>query len=368
MTFSRKRGIPRVRDRIWNAVRNSQSGKQGNTVDKHHELDPKAFRNVLGHFTTGVTIITTRTADGEPVGITANSFNSVSLNPPMVLWSLAKTSRSLSAFLASEYWGVHILSAQQEQLSNRFAKSGEDKFFELDTQDGIGGVPLLDGCCARLQCKTAFQYEGGDHLIFVGEVLDFDHADEPPLVFHAGRYALATQKAQPLLVTGRASVAAETTFGEDFLGYLLARSHFQFYAQVRPHARRQGISDDEYFILTLLAIRDDRSLAEMNRLFSYTGYRINEELAAGLQQRGLLEMRNASGTETCHLTEAGRNVTLRTLAAAKAMEVDIIGKLGSAEAIALKNLLKRFISQTDPGLAHPWDESAENSAASHTRA
>ena len=340
---------------------NSRGGQQGTTVDKNHDIDPKAFRNVLGHFTTGVTIITTRAADGQPVGITANSFNSVSLNPPMVLWSLAKNSRSLSAFTESKHWGVHILSAQQEQLSNRFAKSGQDKFSELDTQNGIGDVPLFDGCCARLQCKTAFQYEGGDHLIFVGEVLDFDHADEPPLVFHAGKYALATQKAHPLSTTG--SVAAETTFGEDFLGYLLARSHFQFYAQVRPHALLQGINDDEYFILTLLAIRDDRSLAEMNRLFSYTGYRINQELATSLHGRGLLEMRSTGGTVMCHLTEAGRNITLRTLAAAKAIEVDIISKLGSAEAIALKNLLKRLISQTDPGLAHPWDDSVQSDNA-----
>ena len=91
-------------------------------------FDPQAFRAALGTFTTGVTIITTRAADGEAIGITANSFNSVSLNPPLVLWSLAKNARSLAAFSTAKHWNVHVLSAEQEALSGRFARQGEDKF------------------------------------------------------------------------------------------------------------------------------------------------------------------------------------------------------------------------------------------------
>lgn len=150
-------------------------------------IDPREFRQTLGSFATGVTIITARDAAGGCVGITASSFNSVSLEPPLVLFSLARSARSLKVFCEAGHWAVHILGAEQEALCYRFARSGEDKFAGIDVATGIGGAPLLSGCAARLQCRSAFQYEGGDHLIFVGEVLALDRAEAAPLVFHAGR-------------------------------------------------------------------------------------------------------------------------------------------------------------------------------------
>jgi 3-hydroxy-9,10-secoandrosta-1,3,5(10)-triene-9,17-dione monooxygenase reductase component len=158
-------------------------------------FDAREFRAALGCFATGVTIITTRGPDGAPVGITANSFNSVSLDPPMVLWSLAKKAWSLSAFLQSPHWAVHILAAEQEALSNRFARAGEDKFAGLAVGTSDHGVPLLEGCAARFECTTAFHREGGDHIIFVGDVLRFERAERAPLVFHSGKYAEATYRA-----------------------------------------------------------------------------------------------------------------------------------------------------------------------------
>src|SRR6267154_5224513 len=106
-------------------------------------IEKLQFRNALGAFATGVTIVTTRDHGGRDVGLTANSFNSVSLNPPMVLWSLAKSARSRSAFEAAQHWAVHILAADQEELANRFATRGTDKFAGLTTDDGRGQVPLL---------------------------------------------------------------------------------------------------------------------------------------------------------------------------------------------------------------------------------
>src|SRR3984893_11786372 len=121
------------------------------------EFDPKELRKVLGTFATGVPVITARAADGIPVGLTANSFNSVSLNPPMVLWSLAKTALSRAAFESATHWAVHILAADQEELANRFATRGTDKFAGLLTDRGETGIPLLQGCAARLQCRTSFK-------------------------------------------------------------------------------------------------------------------------------------------------------------------------------------------------------------------
>ena len=154
----------------------------------------RQFRNALGAFATGVTIVTTRSHAGEDIGLTANSFNSVSLEPPMVLWSLAKSSQSLPAFLESGHFAVHVLASSQEELSLTFATRGADKFAGLVLERGKGEIPLLGGCSARFQCRTAFNYEGGDHVIFVGEVQAFDHFNRPPLVFHSGRYAVTVER------------------------------------------------------------------------------------------------------------------------------------------------------------------------------
>ena len=160
-------------------------------------IDAREFRNALGSFATGVTIVTTRDAAGHDVGLTANSFNSVSLDPPLVLWSLARSSNSLAAFVDAKHFAVHILAADQEPLSNRFATRGADKFAGLQMERGEGGTPLLHGCAARFECRTAYRYAGGDHEIFVGEVLTFEHFDRPLLVYQKGGYALAVKKPQP---------------------------------------------------------------------------------------------------------------------------------------------------------------------------
>lgn len=153
------------------------------------DLDTRELRNTLGMFATGVTIVTARAPDGTPVGLTVNSFSSVSLEPPLVLWSLARTSRALDVFTHQEHWAINILSADQEELSNRFASSGDDKFSGVEMEDGVAGAPLLTDCVARLQCRTASQFDGGDHVILVGEVVKFERSDLDPLVFYRGRYA-----------------------------------------------------------------------------------------------------------------------------------------------------------------------------------
>lgn len=324
-------------------------------------FDQREFRRTLGTFTTGVTIITARAADGAPVGITANSFNSVSLDPPMVLWSLAKTSRSLAAFSESGHWAVHILSVEQDALSNRFAKSGEDKFHGVVTETGAGGVPLLTGCTARLQCKNTFRYDGGDHIIFVGEVCAFDRHDIAPLVFHGGKYAIAASKSDSDAFSRHAQ-PTDSSFSENFIGYLLARAHFQFYSQVRSHAQAHALSDADYFVMSVLSARDGRPAADLIGAFSYTGHAVNDALLAGLQTRGLLTI-DSGPDRLCRLTDGGRSATLHVLAAAKALETDMVAKCGEWEMAALKNLLKQYIARTDPGLAHPWDDSAGYNAA-----
>src|SRR6202034_947981 len=192
-------------------------------------------------------------------GVTANSFNSVSLDPPMILWSLARNSRSLAIFERASYWSVHILAADQDHLSNHFAKSGTDKFAGLEIETGIGGVPLLKEFASRLQCKTAFMYEGGDHVIFVGEVLKFDRRDVAPLVFHGGKYALAARKTEPAVLSGTSPRDSDISYGEDFLGYLLWRAAQHFQSRVMVHLQAQDLDPDTFMILAMLLHRAPRS-------------------------------------------------------------------------------------------------------------
>jgi flavin reductase (DIM6/NTAB) family NADH-FMN oxidoreductase RutF len=129
-----------------------------------------ALRAALSEFATGVTIVTTAQADGTPVGLTVNSFNAVSLTPPLVLWSLDKSSRTIDAFTANDCFAVHILAADQEALAMRFASRDQDRFAGVDTTVGMGGVPLIPGALACLQCRVHQQVEAGDHIIFIGLV------------------------------------------------------------------------------------------------------------------------------------------------------------------------------------------------------
>lgn len=153
------------------------------------EIDSRFFREALGTFVTGVTIVTARAPGGEPVGLTVNSFNSVSLDPPLVLWSLALRAGTLPSFREAKSWAVHVLAAGQEDMSGRFATPGADKFAGLDLADGPEGAPLLPGFAARFGCEATFEYEGGDHAIFVGHVVDLQRRDAEPLVYHGGRYS-----------------------------------------------------------------------------------------------------------------------------------------------------------------------------------
>lgn len=148
----------------------------------------RRFRNSLGMFATGITVVTTRTPAGVPIGLTVNSFNSVSLDPPLIVWSLSNDLPSRGVFEGCEYYAINVLAEDQAELSQRFASRLDDKFAGLDFETGVGGIPLLKGCCARFECRNTVRHEGGDHLVFISEVLSFDREDRQPLLYFAGGY------------------------------------------------------------------------------------------------------------------------------------------------------------------------------------
>jgi len=154
----------------------------------HSPIDPRDFRNALGTYATGVTIITSVGSDGKPYGITCNSFASVSLNPPLVLWSLVLYSSSLSAFQNATHFAVNVLGVSQQALANRFAKSSDDKFVGVEWTPGLGGAPLLGESVANFQCRSVNRYYGCDHVIFLGAVEAFAYNRNEPLLFAQGGY------------------------------------------------------------------------------------------------------------------------------------------------------------------------------------
>jgi flavin reductase (DIM6/NTAB) family NADH-FMN oxidoreductase RutF len=155
-------------------------------------IDPRHLRSALGSFATGVTIVTAQAATGRPVGLTCNSFASVSLNPPLVLWSLVTHSPNLAVFQEASHFTVNVLAATQGDLAMQFARSGDDKFAGVDWSPGHGGAPVLAGCVANFQCRSVDRYYGGDHIIFLGAVEAYASIADAPLLFSRGKFGSFT--------------------------------------------------------------------------------------------------------------------------------------------------------------------------------
>jgi 3-hydroxy-9,10-secoandrosta-1,3,5(10)-triene-9,17-dione monooxygenase reductase component len=299
-------------------------------------IDPRSFRNALGAFTTGVTIVTTRDADGNDIGLTANSFNSVSLDPPLVLWSLAKTSLSLKAFIESKFFAVHILAADQQPLSDLFARRGADKFAGRTLKRGHGDVPLLEGCSARFECETAFRHDGGDHEIFVGRVITFEHFPKPPLVFMGGKYAVALHKPTGI----SAEIADESGVSHDSLNYLISNAHFLLQQKMRPLWVEHRLNQAQIYALSMLGESAPQSVKQLDQTLEFTGYRLLSTDIQGLIRRGYLR---DVGDERYALTDAGQALLIESAAVFKAAEEDAQRELDFNETQILRQLLKRLV-------------------------
>ena len=150
---------------------------------------PEDFRATLSQFATGVTIVTAMDAQGQKIGLTANSFNSVSLTPPLVLWSLSKQSSSMPGLLTASSYAINVLAGDQRVLAERFARKGVDRFEGVDWRPGLSGAPLIQGAVASFECRPRSHHDEGDHLIFVGEVTHCQRRiGAVPLLFHGGRF------------------------------------------------------------------------------------------------------------------------------------------------------------------------------------
>lgn len=165
----------------------AESGQRDGMQSFAPEVDGRAFRTALGSFATGVTVVTALDAAGAPAGITANSFSSVSLDPPLILWSPKRDSRRFATFEAAPLFAVHVLAREQQAVCDAFVRS-VDGFAQAAWREGPEGLPILEGCLARFLCRREAVLDGGDHAIILGRVWEAARRDGKPLVFQGGKY------------------------------------------------------------------------------------------------------------------------------------------------------------------------------------
>jgi flavin reductase (DIM6/NTAB) family NADH-FMN oxidoreductase RutF/DNA-binding MarR family transcriptional regulator len=249
-------------------------------------LDTLQLRRVFGKFTTGVTIVTADSG-GKPVGMTCNSFASVSLDPPLLLWSLRKASASYDDFVKAEYFAVNILASDQIELSGKFAKSSADKFAGVDFERGQGGAPIFPGTTASFECRVEVAHEGGDHLIIVGRIVGFNHSERAPLVFSDGRYVEAVER--PAMRTAAAGTASNVPQDplHEYISVLLLRSFHRVLDHLADAREEIGVTINESRLLTVARAYPNKTL-EVLMPHTYMASSAMEDALNTLQQRGYL--------------------------------------------------------------------------------
>jgi 4-hydroxyphenylacetate 3-hydroxylase, reductase component len=308
-------------------------------------FDARAFRGCLGMYATGVTVMTAQVGD-QKVGVTANSFSSLSLDPPLILWSIARTSRSFAVFSEARHFAVNILSAKQIEVSQLFATSGADKFSGVAWTAGPDGAPLIDGVVARIECSTEVQHDGGDHVLIVGRVQRFAQFDGAPLLFAQGRYGIAEDhpdmRARRRPVTEAVSEAASPE--GRFMALLFHAYH------------QAGRLFNEQRLATGLSIPMGRALfaleempgitAERLARSMYLGDREAEDAVNELIEAGDIARTGASGLD---LTDAGRGRLASLRHQLNQFQIDFLAGVPQDEIDSGSRLLERIVSDRRRG-------------------
>jgi len=305
-------------------------------------LSPEAFRAALGQFPTGVTIVTA--ADQTRlVGMTANSFASVSLDPPLVLWSVAKSAPSCPAFLAADGFAIHFLGADHRDLAIRFAASGFDKFADMAFSRGATGAPLLDGLAPILECRSWARYEGGDHMILVGEVIRLVARPHDPLLFHSGVLrAIEPGRRRPREL-------AANSFAKNYLPYLLARASQVVSGEFHESLKQWGLSVPEWRVLACLVDQEGLAVTELAAMSIMKQPRLTKLLDRMEAQNLVLRRPDARDRRRVliHPTPEGRARVAPVLEAAKTHEAGILAPFTSDERALIKHALDLLIGRAE---------------------
>ncbi len=304
--------------------------ESGDPVD-----DNRAFRRCLGQFATGVTIMTT-CHEGQLAGMSVNSFAALSLDPPLVLWSIRRQSASLTAFSQASHFAVNVLSAQQVDLSAQFSRPGDDKFAQSRWTPGLSGVPLLADTIASLQCRREQLIEGGDHLIVIGRVEHYARYGGEPLLFTQGRYAVTQEHPGAEQTSTSPTPFTPVPLGTEQAS-LLKLLHFTSHHmsdRFDAHRQAQGLSIAQFRIYSWL--RAQPHTLEQLRQHTYLGERDAKDTLGELLQLGHIEI---DGTGTYRLTPAGRELADASARRVASFEAEILQGLPSQDIARAKDML-----------------------------
>ncbi|SEG72157.1 p-hydroxyphenylacetate 3-hydroxylase reductase component [Marinobacterium lutimaris] len=307
-------------------------------------MDSHAFRRALGNFATGITVVTAQSPAGERIGLTVNSFNSVSLDPPLILWSLDKRSAdSLEVIRQSGHFAVNVLAADQLDISNHFARPQDDKFALIRFAEGPGGSPLLDNCAARFHCALHQEVDAGDHWILIGRVLDFDDLGRAPLLYHQGAYSVALP--HPRVETRPStSGSGDNPMAQHLsnnLLYLMLQAVNAYQNSYLPKQQALGLSVSEARLLILLSVLGGSSVERLQKESSLPGSEV-VEAAENLELGGLLQR---SGP-LLELTEAGSERAKEYWTLAENEQNQVFSEFDNNEINQFKRMLNSVIQKS----------------------
>ena len=312
-------------------------------------VDPRTLRRALGQFATGVTIVTCLDTDGRtPVGMTANSFTSVSLDPPLVLWALDRKARSFEAFANAERTAFSVLAHDQVALSNRFAQPGEDKFSTVAWEPGLGGVPLIPDPAARFECVRQGTFEGGDHIVLLSRVQRFERFDRRGLAFAQGRYGTVAPSPGTTSQSEAASGEAGGHPYDDFLIPLMLRAYHRLFRAFAPSLTAEDATRGQMRVLSIVSSGGTTSEAELltSTALSRSSF---EEARDALVGSGLLE---SVGNAAYAITAAGEAKLAELLRQAADRERQSTAALDTSEVELLRALLRKLVLSPEERTQH----------------
>jgi flavin reductase (DIM6/NTAB) family NADH-FMN oxidoreductase RutF/DNA-binding MarR family transcriptional regulator len=337
--------------------------------------DPVHMRQCLSRFATGVTIIATRGPDGRHVGLTANSFNSLSLDPPLILWSLGTGASTLEVFRGQRFFSVSVLSVEQVDIARRFAARGVDRFHGVAVHEGLDGIPLIDGALAWFECERRTQTLHGDHWLFIGEVKRCAAADGSPLIFRHGEFAIAdalqplaelpagSPQTRPALAGGGSAEAlpfpgqepglepGDQPFYEEYLPFLLARAGHQVAGGFQRQLHKHDLGMLSWRVLAALSSRDGWTIGDLCAA-SIAKQPTISKLVDRLVRQGLVARTGDPADARrvlVSLTEHGHRSIAPVLQDAAAFNLSLLAEYPPEELTALKRLLREMIARYPPG-------------------
>jgi len=303
------------------------------------EIDQREFRQALGKFATGVTIITAEVG-GKKVGMTANSFSSLSLDPPLVLWSLRRSSTNFEDFLAATHFAVNVLSGAQIELSQRFARSSPDKFVGVAHEVGIGRSPIFGDAAAIFECSTEAFQDGGDHVIMIGRVLSVTRNDHSPLAFADGRYsALMEHPSMRSADRVREAATGEVDAMRQFVSVLLLRAYNRMSEEFDGLREEENLTTNESRVLNVAASHPGQTVSQIMPLL-YLSDLATEDALQSLTNKGFLAL---DADRRVYVTDAGREKSQRVMAGVAQLDHRFLRDVPTQQVEQLRRILNDII-------------------------